>query len=89
MLVPRWKGLTRMSDAPLASEDSVDIVGPQVQRSEEILTADALDFVADMHRQFHARRAELLRRRKARREEIARTGTLDFLSDTAEIRAAE
>ena len=55
-----------MSDAPLASEDSVDIVGPQVQRSEEILTADALDFVADMHRQFHARRAELLRRRKAR-----------------------
>ena len=78
-----------MSDAPLASEDSVDIVGPQVQRSEEILTADALDFVADMHRQFQARRAELLRRRKARREEIARTGALDFLPDTAEIRAAE
>src|SRR6185437_11490146 len=70
-------------------EDSVDIVGPQVQRSEEILTADALDFVADMHRQFQARRAELLRRRKARREEIARTGALDFLANTAEIRTAE
>ena len=42
-----------------------------------------------MHRQFHTRRAELLRRRKARREEIARTGRLDFLPDTSEIRAGE
>ena len=64
-----------MSDAPLTADASVDIVGPPVPRSEEIVTDEALDFVADLHRQFHTRRAELLRRRKARREEIARTGT--------------
>ena len=77
-----------MSDTPPAADNSVDIGAP-VQRSEEILTAEALDFVADLHRQFHARRAELLRRRKARREEIARTGRLDFLPETAEIRAGD
>ena len=78
-----------MSEAPPTADASVDIVGPPVPRSEEIVTAGALDFVADLHRQFHARRAELLRRRKARREEIARTGRLDFLPDTSEIRAGE
>jgi len=71
-----------MSDAPLASEDSVDIVGPPVPRSEEILTADALDFVADMHRQFQARRAELLRRRQVIAEQTAaRKAAIAVLSD--------
>ncbi|MFW5899043.1 MAG: malate synthase A [Jiangellaceae bacterium] len=65
------------------------IVAEPVPRSEEILTDDALAFVADLHRRFGRRRDELLEARRARRDEIARTGRLDFLSETAGIRADE
>ncbi|MEV6786492.1 malate synthase A [Streptomyces sp. NPDC051098] len=56
-------------------------------RQEEVLTDAALTFVAELHRRFTPRRDELLARRGARRAEIARTSTLDFLPDTAAIRA--
>ena len=57
--------------------------------AESILTTPALDFVADLHRRFGPRRAELLERRRARYAEIASTGRLDFLPETADIRAAD
>ncbi|MFF4016476.1 malate synthase A [Streptomyces sp. NPDC001843] len=56
-------------------------------RQEEVLTAAALAFVAELHRRFTPRRDELLARRAERRAEIARTCTLDFLPETAAIRA--
>ncbi|MFJ6727152.1 malate synthase A [Streptomyces sp. NPDC091281] len=56
-------------------------------RQAEVLTDAALAFVADLHRRFTPRRDELLARRAERRAEIARTGTLDFLPETAAIRA--
>ncbi|WNO71514.1 malate synthase A [Streptomyces sp. AM8-1-1] len=56
-------------------------------RQEEVLTDAALTFVAELHRRFTPRRDELLARRGERRAEIARTSTLDFLPDTAAIRA--
>ncbi|PCG86621.1 malate synthase A [Streptomyces sp. WZ.A104] len=56
-------------------------------RQEEVLTDAALAFVAELHRQFTPRRNELLARRGERRAEIARTSTLDFLPETAAIRA--
>jgi malate synthase len=55
----------------------------------EILTPEAVAFVADLHRRFAPRRNELLARRVERRAEIARTGRLDFLPDTAEIRESD
>jgi malate synthase len=55
----------------------------------EILSAEAREFVADLHRRFAPRRNELLARRAARRQEIAATGHLDFLPETAEIRLTE
>jgi malate synthase len=58
-------------------------------RRPEILSAEAVAFVADVHRRFAPRRNELLAARVARREEIARTGTLDFLPETAHIRDSE
>jgi len=63
--------------------------GGSVPRADEILTAEALRFVASLQRRFGARRDELLARRVARRAEIARTGTLDFLPETAHVRAAD
>jgi malate synthase len=55
----------------------------------EILTPAAREFVADLQRRFGARRTELLARRAARRDEIARTGRLDFLPETREVREAQ
>ena len=47
-----------------------------------ILTPEALDFVAALQREFGARRDELLAARKTRRDEVSRTGMLDFLPET-------
>jgi malate synthase len=74
-----------MSDAA----SSVAVVGPAVARSEEILTPDALAFVADLDRRFSDRRDQLLEVRRERRRTIAATGTLDFLPETAALRAAD
>ncbi|MDR7273962.1 malate synthase A [Catenuloplanes atrovinosus] len=52
----------------------------------EILTPEAREFVADLHRQFAARRDELLALRALRRAEVARTGRLDFLPETVDVR---
>ncbi|MCX4514682.1 malate synthase A [Streptomyces sp. NBC_01619] len=58
-------------------------------RQEEVLTDAALAFVAELHRRFTPRRDELLARRADRRAAIARTSTLDFLPETAQIREDE
>lgn len=58
-----------------------------LERQGEVLTEAALAFVAELHRRFTPRRNELLARRAERRAEIARTSTLDFLPETAHIRA--
>ncbi|GAA2721385.1 MULTISPECIES: malate synthase A [Streptomyces] len=59
---------------------------PHVARQEEVLTDEALAFLAALHHRFTPRRDELLARRAERRAEIARTGRLDFLPGTAGIR---
>ncbi|MGV9555655.1 malate synthase A [Streptomyces sp. NPDC003401] len=72
--------------APVPSPAAVVDAGP-LPRQEEVLTDAALAFVAELHRRFTPRRDELLARRAERRAEIARTCTLDFLPETAAIRA--
>ncbi|MDX3063271.1 MULTISPECIES: malate synthase A [Streptomyces] len=68
--------------SPLAIVDAEPL-----PRQDEVLTDAALAFVAELHRRFTPRRDELLARRGERRAEIARTSTLDFLPETAAIRA--
>ncbi|MGW2084975.1 malate synthase A [Streptomyces sp. NPDC001880] len=68
--------------SPLAIVDAEPL-----PRQDEVLNHAALAFVAELHRQFTPRRDELLARRAERRAEIARTSTLDFLPETAAIRA--
>ncbi|WP_091182766.1 malate synthase A [Microlunatus flavus] len=60
-----------------------------VARAEEILTPEALAFVEALHERFADRRDELLGARRARREEAARTGRLDFLPETREVRESD
>ncbi|MFH8515517.1 malate synthase A [Streptomyces gelaticus] len=68
--------------SPLAIVDAEPL-----PRQDEVLTDAALAFVAELHRRFTPRRDELLAGRAERRAEIARTSTLDFLPETAAIRA--
>jgi malate synthase len=60
---------------------------PLDQRSRsEILSPEALAFLAELHGRFDARRLELIAARKERRAAIAAGGKLDFLPETKEIR---
>ena len=63
--------------------EGVSVAGPTVEREDEVLTDEALAFVAMLQRRFGATRSELLARRQVRREEVRRTKSLDFLPETA------
>ena len=65
----------------------IEVAGCQMDGADGILTAQALEFVAGLHRRFGARRADLLAAREARRAEIAAGVRLDFRPETAEIRS--
>ncbi len=65
--------------------DAAPLQDDRVQ--EEILTAEALAFVAELHDRFGPTRVRLLAARRERAAALARGGTLDFLPETAEIRA--
>jgi len=67
----------------------ITVLGGSVERSEEILTPAALEFVAGVHARFAARRDELLAARSGRREQASRTGRLDFLDETRDVRESK
>jgi malate synthase len=67
---------------------AIQVTGAPVERGEEILTPQALAFLADLQERFGPRRDELLARRRVRRDEIATTGTLDFLPETRDVRTS-
>ncbi|MGE5826570.1 MAG: malate synthase A, partial [Bacteroidota bacterium] len=56
---------------------------------QQILTPDALAFVAKLHRAFEPRRQELLGRRAARQKEFERGALPDFLAETKHIRESQ
>ena len=56
------------------SDTSVRIDAPMKDRYDEVLTADALGFLADLHRRFDGRRRELLSLRDQRYAELAAGG---------------
>ncbi|WP_407320860.1 malate synthase A [Isoptericola halotolerans] len=64
----------------------MDVVGPTVPGSEEILTPAALEFLALLHDQFADARTELLLTRQRRTREIADGADPDFLPVTRPVR---
>ena len=68
---------------------AAQVVGPGLDRAEEVLTAQALGLVGELHRQFNARRLELLAARTARQARFDAGERPDFLAETADIRAAD
>ena len=65
---------------------AIRVTGPVEGRAGEILTPEALAFVADLHRRFDARRLALLAEREARQKRFDAGETPDFRADTAPIR---
>lgn len=73
----------------LATPEGVAIKGPLGPRYEEILTSDALAFVAELHRAFNATRKSLLKARADRQARFDAGELPDFLPETRAVREAE
>jgi len=67
--------------------DGLTITAEIGERDTEVLTPAALDLIVTLQRELGARRLELLEARQRRRQALADGGTLDFLPETAHIRA--
>jgi malate synthase len=66
--------------------EGVDLLRPVRGRAEEVLSPDALEFAAGLHRRFNARRAELLEARVERQRRIAAGELPAFLPEMREVR---
>src|SRR5437763_14691705 len=64
----------------------IQVSGRVTAEFAQILTPQALDFVAKLHRAFESRRQELLARRAARQKEFDAGKLPDFLPETRQIR---
>ncbi|HVW70277.1 MAG TPA: hypothetical protein VHB68_14975, partial [Steroidobacteraceae bacterium] len=80
-------------DAVLYSREQggprIEILGPYVARSDEVLTPLALQLLASLHRRFNGRRLELLAARVRRQEEHDAGVMPDFAAETAAVREGD
>ncbi|HYN11402.1 MAG TPA: malate synthase A [Burkholderiales bacterium] len=67
----------------------VSVTGKVSKEFAQILTPEALGFIAKLHRQFEPRRQELLARRAARQKEFDAGKLPDFLAESKAIRESE
>lgn len=70
-------------------KEGVTIQREVPEGGEAVLTEEALDFVAGLHRAFDGRRRELLAARRRRAEEIDGGAQLTFLPETEAVREGE
>src|SRR5712671_5785734 len=64
----------------------ITVTGRVTAQFAEILTPEALDFIAKLHRQFEPRRQELLLQRAARQRDFDAGRLPDFLPETRQVR---
>ncbi|MDO4245228.1 MAG: malate synthase A [Deinococcus sp.] len=76
-----------MTDLKLPA--GLTITAPVKPEYAEILTPEALEFVAELHRRFEPRRRELMKKREERQQRLDAGELPDFLPETAEIRAGD
>lgn len=69
--------------------DAITVTGALAPRFEEILTPEALAFLAALQRRFNATRTALLARRAERQTHFDKGELPDFLPETANIRAGD
>src|SRR5579863_8360569 len=89
-LHPEGKSLKSAAHkTPEAASPVLEIRGAEVAREQEILTLEALGFVADLARRFTPRVRQLLAAREARQVRFDAGELPDFRSDTHSIRDAD
>ncbi|HMT20774.1 MAG TPA: malate synthase A, partial [Promineifilum sp.] len=71
------------------AQNGIEIRGDMMPGFDEILTPEALAFIAELQRTFNGRRLDLLQRRTERQKAIDAGEMPDFLPQTAEIRSAD
>ena len=71
------------------ADNNVQILGPVPAQYAEIVTDDALGFVAELHRNFETTRRRLMDARKRRQTEIDAGATPDFLTETRAVREGD
>jgi malate synthase len=64
----------------------IAVLGPLEGRAKEIVSDEALSFVAELHREYEQRRRDLLEARRARRAKLDQGESLDFLAGTESVR---
>src|SRR6266436_6775505 len=77
----------KASRSPLPS--GVKVLGEITPAFSEILTSEALAFVAKLQRQFGARRKQCLERQQERQRRLDRSEGIDLLPETKQIREGE
>jgi len=75
--------------SPTLHLPGVEILAPISETHAQILSADSVDFIVDLHRTFNARRKELLNARHERQERLDAGEKPNFLEDTRSIRESE
>jgi malate synthase len=73
----------------MTTHASLELKGAIEPGFEEVLTPDALEFVAELQREFGARRLELLEARARRRARFAAGESLEFLPHTTDVREGD
>src|SRR3954452_9033313 len=73
----------------MAAPHGVQVTGEMGERYDSVLTPEALELLAELHRSFDGRRLDLLRAREERYAELAAGGTLDFLEETKDVREVD
>jgi malate synthase len=68
---------------------NVEVRGERRPEWDEVLSSDALAFVADLHRQFNPRREELLQMREARKQHLDAGERPSFQEETRGIRESD
>lgn len=89
---PRHKppaGVHAMTEASLTLPKGVVVKGALAARYDEVLSHDALAFVADLHRRFNETRKRLLALRAERQKRFDAGETPDFLAETRHIREGD
>ena len=79
--------MAKASRSPLPS--GVEVLGEITPPFSEILTPEALAFVAKLQRQFGARRKQYIERRQERQRGLDQSQGLDFLPETKQIREGD
>jgi malate synthase len=78
-----------MSDIDIELPEGVEILAPTTAAHTEILSPEALEFVAGLHRKFNSRRRELLTLRQKRDARLQGGERPDFLESTGDVRRGD